>query len=93
MPSDLLNIVVEGGFDNGTLDVDLNKYDNRTNRCDVLLDVGHHFHDCPHPRVRFDMAQDQFLENKLPREVCIDILREQNKITRPQPIGSTTTNN
>ena len=71
MPSNLVNIVVERGFENGYFDVDSNKYGNRTNRCDVLLDVGHHFYDCPYPRVRSDMAQDQILKIDYPGKYAL----------------------
>ena len=98
---DTTSILINGGNLSNRLDntnstiqpVSINNGDYTvTDRFDSILDVGHHFDNCPTPRIRTRMVAPQYETHNIPRVKLLSDLEMQGKIRRPAPMGSTSTN-
>ena len=85
--------MMNGGNVNARLDDYNNDIDIEIDRNTSVLDVGHHYDDCPTSRIRAQMAADQFIAgNNIPRDEMLEQLDNVGLTTRPQKMGTTSTN-
>ena len=91
--SDANSILLQGGNRRGRLDDVNNNFDPTLDRENELLDVGHHYDDCPLNRTRMQMAEQQLQQYaNLPRDVLLQQLSMLGYVTHPRAMGLTTTN-
>ena len=93
LASDSVSIMMNGGNTNSRLDDNSNDIDIEVDRNTSFLDVGHHYDDCPTTRIRTQMAREQFIAgNNIPRDEMLEQLENIGLTTRPQKMGTTSTN-
>ena len=93
LAADSVSIMMNGGSINSRLDDNSNDIDIEVDRNTSMLDVGHHYDDCPTTRIRMHMGSDQFIAgNNLPRDEMLEQLEVVGLTTRPQKMGTTSTN-
>ena len=90
--NDVSSIVLEGGNQRGRLDDTDCNFDATMDRENELLDVGHHYNDCPNHRNKMEMALPQILVEQMPRDLMVNQLAMLNYTSRPRAMGTTTTN-
>ena len=92
--ADVASIVLDGGFANTELDGSDQTFapsKNKRQRLNSRLDGGHHFDDC-NPTIRKE-CDDKDQDEIDPTEFLMRLLKDQGKLRRPQPRGTTSTNN
>ena len=92
LTNDVSSIVLDGGNQRGRLDDTDCNFNATLDRENELLDVGHHFNDCPNHRNRLAMAQPQILDEQMPRDLMVHQLDLLNYTSHPRAMGTTTTN-
>ena len=81
-------------------DIITSRLDENSNNCDIhsdrnisILDVGYHYDDCAITCIRMQMGAEKFIAgNNIPRDKMLEQLEHTGLTTRPQKMGTTSTN-